>query len=167
MSSDEEEQEVFERTGADASLTEPVRAGEVKKGRIVLLKGFPCKVIEMTTSKTGKHGHAKANITGVDIFTGKKYEEISPTSHNMEAPYVFTSVALVTDISEDGFATLLDEDSGDTREDLKAPDHESPNPELGVQIRKAVAEGKDVYVTVTKSMNMEYITACRIAAASN
>jgi translation initiation factor 5A len=37
---------------------------------VVLLKGQPCKVIEMTTSKTGKHGHAKANITGIDIFNG-------------------------------------------------------------------------------------------------
>ena len=38
-----------------------------------MLKGFPCKVIEYITSKTGKHGHAKAKITGLDIFTGKKY----------------------------------------------------------------------------------------------
>ena len=127
----------------------------------MLLKGFPCKVIEMTTSKTGKHGHAKANITGIDIFTGKKYEEISPTSHNMEAPVVSTSMFLLTDISEDGFATLLNEDTGETREDLMAPDQDSPNPELGVMIRKNLAEGKDVHVTVTKAMDTECITAFR------
>lgn len=61
----------------------PIRAGEIKKGMIVYLKDKPCKVIELTTSKTGKHGHAKANITGTDIFTGKKVIDISPTSHTM------------------------------------------------------------------------------------
>ena len=33
-----------------------------------------------------QHGHAKANITGVDIFTGNKYMDVSPTSHTMSAP---------------------------------------------------------------------------------
>ena len=73
-------------TTSAAALTVPIRAGEVKKGMMVMLKGFPCKVIEVTTSKTGKHGHAKANITGTDIFTGKKYEDVCPTSHNMDVP---------------------------------------------------------------------------------
>ena len=39
---------------------------------VAFLKEKPCKIIDITTSKTGKHGHAKANITGIDIFTGKK-----------------------------------------------------------------------------------------------
>jgi hypothetical protein len=51
-------------TGGDVSeKVYPIRAGEVKKGMIVLLKGFPCKVIEVTTSKTGKHGHAKVSCS--------------------------------------------------------------------------------------------------------
>ena len=41
MSSSEED---FEGGGAGASLTEPIRAGEVKKGMTVMLKGKPCKV---------------------------------------------------------------------------------------------------------------------------
>ena len=30
----------------------------------------PCKIVEMSTSKTGKHGHAKVHLVALDIFTG-------------------------------------------------------------------------------------------------
>ena len=58
--------------------TFPVEAHHVKKGGMVMLKDRPCKVVEVKTSKTGKHGHAKCNITGLDVITGKKYNEVHP-----------------------------------------------------------------------------------------
>merc|ERR1712060_77015 len=81
----------FAVADAEASFTYPLRAGEVKKGSYVMLKEHPCKIMEYSTSKTGKHGHAKAHMVGLDIFTSKKYEDMCPTSHNMEAPYVTRS----------------------------------------------------------------------------
>lgn len=56
--------------------------------RYVCIKGRPCKIVDYSTSKTGKHGHAKANIVGIDIFTQKKLEEMCPTSHNLDVPNV-------------------------------------------------------------------------------
>merc|ERR1712166_326922 len=52
------------------------------------IKGKPCKVTEITSSKTGKHGHAKCHIVALDIFTSKKYEDLCPASHNMSIPFV-------------------------------------------------------------------------------
>merc|ERR1712072_1303189 len=97
---------------AGAALTVPIRAGEVKKGTHVMLKGKPCKCIEVSVSKTGKHGHAKANITGLDVFTGKKYVEICPTSHNMTSPFVTVTTYQVIDIrdeEEDSYLSLIDD----------------------------------------------------------
>ena len=51
--------ESFEQVGAGASLSIPKQCSALRKNEYVLLKGNPCKIVEMSTSKTGKHGHAK------------------------------------------------------------------------------------------------------------
>lgn len=61
----------------------PIQASNVKKGTYCILKNRPCKVAEVRTSKTGKHGHAKANITGVCVLTGQKCNEVHPASHSL------------------------------------------------------------------------------------
>merc|ERR1712110_1204135 len=111
MSDDEQ----FEAADSGA-MTFPFSAGSIRKGSHMLIKGFPCKVAEVTTSKTGKHGHAKASITGIDIFTGKKYEDSVPTSHNIDCPFVKKTEYTFIGLDDDGYVTLMD-DGGDMRED--------------------------------------------------
>merc|ERR1711991_448379 len=82
--SDDEDVEQFETADSGASTTIPMQAGNVRKGGFMVIKGRPTKVIDVTTSKTGKHGHAKCHFTATDIFTGKKMEELVPSSHNLE-----------------------------------------------------------------------------------
>ena len=148
----------FAQAGAGASLTYPMQASALRKGGHALVKDKPCKIIDMSTSKTGKHGHAKINMTGIDVFTGKKYETICQATHNMYVPVVTRKEFTLTDITDEDFTCLMD-DSGDIREDLRVPEGD-----IGRQIKADFADDKEVVVTVMAAMGEEHILAARINA---
>uniref|UniRef100_A0A3B3U095 Eukaryotic translation initiation factor 5A n=1 Tax=Poecilia latipinna TaxID=48699 RepID=A0A3B3U095_9TELE len=129
----------FSTADAGASATFPIQCSALRKNGFVMLKGRPCKIVEMSTSKTGKHGHAKVHLTGIDIFTAKKYEDICPSTHNMDVPNVIRKDYQVLDIV-DGFLTLM-EDNGETREDLRLPDGD-----MGKEIVKKLESGDQFLV---------------------
>merc|ERR1711874_533825 len=114
----------FESADAGSSHTYPLQAGELRKGSYVMIKGHPCKVAEGSTSKTGKHGHAKAHIVAIDIFTSKKYEDLCPTSHNVSVPFVKRTEWMLMDLDESaGSVSLMQPDGlGDPKDDLNLPD---------------------------------------------
>jgi hypothetical protein len=72
----------------------PIQASQLRKNDIVVLKGKPCRLVEINTSKPGKHGHSKIHFVGLDIFTGKKLEDLSPSSKNMMLPKIVKKVFL-------------------------------------------------------------------------
>ena len=111
------------------------------------IKDKPCKVTAVSTSKTGKHGHAKCNFTALDIFTNKKYEDIIPATHTAHIPVVTRKDYDLIDISDDGFMTLMDED-GETKEDLKLPENpENYARELTQAFEAASEAGKGISVS--------------------
>merc|ERR1712032_971127 len=117
----DDEDHTFETGDSGAAKTYPQQCGELRKGSLVMIKNRPTKVAEISTSKTGKHGHAKAHIVAIDIFTGKKYENHCPTSHNLEVPFVKrTEYQVLTADPESGEVSLLEEGGG-TKDDLNLP----------------------------------------------
>eukprot|EP00696_Hemimastix_kukwesjijk_P002764 gnl/Hemi2/13389_TR4599_c0_g1_i1.p2 gnl/Hemi2/13389_TR4599_c0_g1~~gnl/Hemi2/13389_TR4599_c0_g1_i1.p2 ORF type:complete len:191 (-),score=84.27 gnl/Hemi2/13389_TR4599_c0_g1_i1:200-697(-) len=149
-----------ETADAGASHTYPMQAGQIKKNGYVCIKGRPCKVCEVSTSKTGKHGHAKAHIVALDIFTQKKYEDICPTSHNMEVPNVTRADYQLLDIEDGGFVSLMTA-NGDTKNDAKLPANE-----VGTNLKTAFDEGRFLIVTVMSAMGEEQIVAFKDQAES-
>jgi len=149
--------ETFEKGDSGASKTYPAQCSSLRKGGFVVLKGFPCKIMEMSTSKTGKHGHAKVHLVGIDIFTGRKYEDLCPSTHNMDVPEVVRTDFQVMDISDDGFVSLLTNE-GTSKDDLKLP-----TGEIGDQIKDGFGEGKDLIVSVLGAMGQESIVSVKEA----
>lgn len=74
--SDDEAQ--FDAGNAGSSYTYCVSAGSLKKGGYCMLKGHPCKISDVSTSKAGKHGHAKVYLSNYlrHPLLGKTYSLI-------------------------------------------------------------------------------------------
>ncbi|XP_027362796.1 mitotic checkpoint protein BUB3.3-like [Abrus precatorius] len=149
----DEEHHFESKADAGASKTFPQQAGTIRKNGYIVIKNRPCKVVEVSTSKTGKHGHAKCHFVGIDIFTGKKLEDIVPSSHNCDVPHVNRTDYQLIDISEDGFVSLLTE-TGGTKDDLRLPTDEN-------LLSQVTDQGKDLVVTVMSSMGEEQICALK------
>ena len=109
----DEADETFETTDAGSSHTYPMEAGQIRKGGFIMIKGNPCKVSDVTSSKTGKHGHAKCHFVAIDIFNGKKMEDLVPAGHTTNVPFVTKVEYQCIDVDDDDFVTVLTSD-GDT-----------------------------------------------------
>ncbi|CAL9730595.1 eukaryotic translation initiation factor 5A-2 [Monosporozyma unispora] len=154
-----DEEHNFEAADAGASATYPMQCSALRKNGFVVIKGRPCKIVDMSTSKTGKHGHAKVHLVTLDIFTGKKLEDLSPSTHNLEVPFVKRTEYQLLDI-DDGFLSLMSND-GETKDDVKAPEGE-----LGDQLQEAFDEGRDVNVTIIAAMGEEAAISFKDAPAN-
>jgi len=148
----------FVQGDAGASETFPMQCSALRKNGFVMIKNRPCKIVEMSTSKTGKHGHAKVHMVALDIFTGRKYEDICPSTHNMDVPNVKRKDLQLIGM-EDGFLSLMD-DGGDTRDDLKCPEGD-----IGDEIRAAVDSDRDILCTVLTACGEEVVIACKANTA--
>jgi len=149
----------FAEGDAGASETYPQQCSALRKNGFVMIKGRPCKIVEMSTSKTGKHGHAKVHMVALDIFTQKKYEDICPSTHNMDVPNVKRRDFQLLDVSDDGYLSLMD-DGGNTRDDLKIPDGD-----IGDEIRSSVDDGRDIICTVLSACGEECVIATKVNTA--
>ena len=122
-----------------------------------MVKDRPCKVVDISTSKTGKHGHAKCHFVAIDIFTNKKMEELCPSSHNISVPNVTRKEYQVIDIQEDDYISLLDE-NGEPKDDLQLPD----DIELSENIRNKFNEGiDDVLITTICAIGNEKVISLK------
>jgi translation initiation factor 5A len=130
----------------------------------MMIKGKPCKVLSISVSKTGKHGHAKCNFVATDIFTGKKLEDMIPSTHGTTVPVVNRSDWEIIDIGEeDGELTLMDE-AGNQKTDLNLPTFPE---DMAQAIRDAWNGGENtVTVTVQAAVGIEQVVAWKKDSSS-
>jgi translation initiation factor 5A len=153
--SDSDHDHDFNTGESGAAATYPKQCSAIRKNEFVMIKGRPCKVVEMSTSKTGKHGHAKVHMVALDIFTDKKLEDICPSTHNMDVPVVKRIEYQLIDIKEDNFVSLMDLTTCDTKDDLRLPEGK-----LGEDIKAAFEKDETgILVNVVSACGEEMILA--------
>ncbi|KAF9946447.1 Eukaryotic translation initiation factor 5A [Mortierella alpina] len=151
---EQSDHDFFDNTGAGASLTHPMQCSALHKNSHVIIEGRPCMIVEILTSKTGGHDGDTINLIGIDIFTGKKYEIMSPSTRNMDVPLVSRSEYQAVDVS-DGFLSLMDS-SGGMKDNVKLPEGD-----LGRAIVAIFDAEKDFLVTILSAMGQEAAVAFR------
>jgi translation initiation factor 5A len=69
-------------------MTKPMDVGELRVGGYMMIDGEPCKIMDITKSKPGKHGAAKARIVAIGVFDGQKRQFVKPVDNNAEVPII-------------------------------------------------------------------------------
>ncbi|AKA48912.1 translation initiation factor IF-5A [uncultured archaeon] len=90
-----------------------VEVRELKVGRYMLIDDIPCKIMEITTSKPGKHGEAKARIVAIGIFDSQKKSVVFPVKHKVKVPIIEKKNAQVLSIANNE-AQLMDSETFET-----------------------------------------------------
>ncbi|MEW6036285.1 MAG: translation initiation factor IF-5A [Candidatus Micrarchaeota archaeon] len=109
-------------------------AKELREGKYVLIDDIPCKVVEIESSKPGKHGAAKMRITGIGIFEGQKKTLLSPGDADVEIPIIERKNVMILSVSGNS-AQVMDQQSNEVY-DLELP----------ADLVSAVAPGKEAEV---------------------
>ena len=86
---------------------------ELKVGRYMLIDEEPCKIMEITMSKPGKHGEAKARIVAIGAFDNQKRSVVFPVKHKIKVPIIEKKTAQVLSITNKE-AQLMDSETFET-----------------------------------------------------
>ncbi len=69
-------------------MTKPMDVGELRVGGYMMIDGEPCKIMDITKSKPGKHGSAKARIVAIGVFDNQKRQFVKPVDSGAEVPII-------------------------------------------------------------------------------
>lgn len=109
-------------------------AKELKIGKYVLIDDVPCRVVEIESSKPGKHGAAKMRITGIGVFEGQKKTLLSPGDAEVECPIIERKNVQIMSVSGKS-AQVMDQQS-----------YEIYDMEIPEELVAAAAAGKEAEV---------------------
>lgn len=62
--------------------------GTLKVGSYIIIQDAPCRILDYTKSKPGKHGSAKARIVALGVFDESKRTLVKPVSAQVEVPLI-------------------------------------------------------------------------------
>ena len=78
--------------------TDRVEIRTLKVGRFCVVDDEAYKILNISKSKPGKHGSAKARLSLESIFTGKKISHVGTVTDSINVPMIEKGTATVTHI---------------------------------------------------------------------
>src|SRR5436190_21820321 len=87
-------------------------ASDVKMGMYVILTTTssttdnPCKINNISVAKTGKHGHMKVSLSGVDLITNKNINWTVPGHNGIITFNPIKKLYQIVDVEEDNVECL-------------------------------------------------------------
>ena len=69
-------------------MSKPVDVGSLRVGGYIIVDGEPCRIVDITKSKPGKHGSAKARVVAIGVFDSVKRSFVKPVDANAEVPII-------------------------------------------------------------------------------
>lgn len=83
-------------------MTKPIDVGSLRVGGYMMIDGEPCHIVDITKSKPGKHGSAKARIVAIGVFDDQKRQFVKPVDNNTEVPIIDKRTGQVFAVSPNG-----------------------------------------------------------------
>ena len=112
----------------------------LKKNRYLIIDDEPCKIVNISTSKPGKHGEAKARIEAIGVFDGQKRSIVNPVTHKVHVPIIDKRSAQVVALMGDN-VQLMDMETYETFE-MPIPEEYKGALEPGKEIQYLQALGR-------------------------
>ena len=117
-----------------------VTAKELKVGKYLLVEDIPCRIVNIDSSKPGKHGSAKMRITAIGIFEGQKKTLLTPGDADVEVPIIERTVVQIMSVSGNT-VQVMDSKTYDVY-DIDVPEDVQGQPEAGKEAEVLEAMGK-------------------------
>jgi translation initiation factor 5A len=115
-------------------------AKDLRVGKYLLVDDIPCKIVQIESSKPGKHGSAKMRITAIGIFNGQKKTVLSPGDADVEVPIIDRKSVQVMSISGTT-AQVMDKETFEVY-DMDVPEELAGKVEPGKEVDILAAMGK-------------------------
>ncbi len=94
--------------------------GSLKVGGYIIIDGIACKIVDIQTSRPGKHGHAKCRLSAVGLIDNQKKVIVKPGHDKVEVPIIEKKDAQILSI-KDNMVNVMDMETYETF-DLVIPD---------------------------------------------
>lgn len=78
----------------------PVSIKDLKKGSYVIIDGEPCRIVNISFSKPGKHGAAKARVEAIGLFDSKRRSVVKPADSTLIVPIILKRNAQVVSVEK-------------------------------------------------------------------